>query len=234
MKLYALAFGAHPDDVEMSCGGTLSLLCRTGKPFGIVDLTKGEMGTRGDAVIRSKEAKEAAKILGADVRVNLDMPDSNVELSRKNLLKVVEVIRRYQPEIVFAPFKEERHPDHMNAHKLVSDSVFYSGLMKLKTGKFPRHRPRRAYYYMQHRQFIPTLYVDISNDFDTKLAAIKAHKSQFFNPSSKDPETSLSTPEFLEYLIGRMKYHGRMAGVRYAEPFWTTEAVTIHDFDAIV
>lgn len=234
MKLYALAFGAHPDDVEMSCGGTLSLLYRNGKPFGIVDFTRGEMGTRGNAVVRAKEAKEAAKILGADVRVNLGISDSNVELNRKNLLKVVEVIRRYQPEIIFAPYREERHPDHVNTHKLVSDAFFYSGLMKLKTGKLLRYRPKRAFYYMQHRPFAPTLYVDISNDFNTKVAAIKAHKSQFFNPSSKDPDTVLSTPEFLEYLIGRMRYHGRMAGVRYAEPFWTPEAVTIDDFDAIV
>ena len=234
MKLYALAFGAHPDDVEMSAGGTLSMLNRNGKPYGIVDLTRGEMGTRGNAAIRANEAKDAAKILGADIRINLGIPDAGIDLSRKNLLKVVSTIREFQPEIVFAPYKDERHPDHAHVHQLVSEAVFYSGLMKLKTGKLKPHRPKRAFYYMQHRQFIPTLYVDISNDFDTKLAAIKAHKSQFFNPSSKDPETVLSTPEFLEYLEGRMKYHGRMAGVRYAEPFWTTEAVTIHNFDAII
>ncbi len=234
MKLYALAFGAHPDDVEMSCGGTLSMLYRHGKPFGIVDFTRGEMGTRGNAAIRANEAKEAAKLLGADVRLNLGVSDSNIELNRKNLLKVVEVIRKYQPEIVFAPYREERHPDHIHAHQLVNDAFFYSGLKKLKTGKLAAYRPRRAFYYMQHRSFIPTMYVDISNDFDTKVAAIKAHKSQFFNPSSKDPETMLSTPEFMEYLLGRMRYHGRMAGVRYAEPFWTHEAVTITNFDAII
>ncbi len=234
MKLYALAFGAHPDDVEMSCGGTLSMLTRNGKPFGIVDLTRGEMGTRGNAAIRADEAKNAAKILGADVRTNLGIPDSGIELSRKNLLKIIEVIRKYQPEIVFAPYKAERHPDHVHAHQLVNDAVFYSGLMKLKTGSLSAHRPKRAFYYMQHRTFAPTIYVDISNDYETKVAAIKAHKSQFFNPSSKDPETMLSTPEFLEYLFSRMRYHGRQAGVRYAEPFWTTEAVTITNFDSVI
>ena len=234
MRLYALAFGAHPDDFEMSCGGTLSMLHRHGKSFGIVDFTRGEMGTRGNATIRAKEAKEAARILGADVRVNLGISDSDIERSRKNLLKVVEVIRKYQPEIVFAPYREERHPDHVHTHQLVSNAMFYSGLRKLKTGTLAAYRPRRAFYYMQHRTFIPTMYVDISNDFDTKVDAIKAHKSQFFNPASKDPETVLSTPEFMDYLLGRMRYFGRMAGVRYAEPFWTLEAVTITDFDAII
>jgi bacillithiol biosynthesis deacetylase BshB1 len=234
MKLFALAFGAHPDDVEMSCGGTLSMLHRNGKPFGIVDLTRGEMGTRGNAAIRAKEAKNAAKILGADVRVNLGIADSNIELHRRNLLKVVEVIRKYQPEIVFAPYREERHPDHTHVHQLVSEAIFYAGLMKLKTKNLLPHRPKRAFYYMQHRTFTPTVYVDISNDFDTKVAAIKAHKSQFFNPSSKDPETMLSAPDFLDYLLGRMRYHGRQAGVRYAEPFWTTEPITLSNFESIV
>ncbi len=234
MTLYALAFGAHPDDVEMSCGGTLSMLNRNGKPFGIVDLTHGEMGTRGNAAIRAAEAKEAAKILGADVRINLGIPDAGVEVSHRNVLKVIALIRKYRPEIVFAPYKEERHPDHAHAHQLVSQAVFFSGLLKLKTEKLPPYRPRRAFYYMQHRSFTPTVYVDISNDFETKVAAIKAHKSQFFNPLSKDPETALSTPEFLEYLFGRMRYHGRQAGVRYAEPFWTTEPLTISNFDSVV
>jgi N-acetylglucosamine malate deacetylase 1 len=234
MKLYALAFGAHPDDVEMSCGGTLSMLYRNGKPFGMVDFTRGEMGTRGNANIRAAEAKEAAKILGADVRVNLGIADSNIEMNRRNLLKVVEVMRKYKPEIVFAPYREERHPDHVHAHQLVSDAIFYSGLAKLKTGSLAAHRPKRAYYYMQHRTFTPTLYIDISNDYDTKVAAIKAHKSQFFNPASKDPQTMLSTPEFMEYLLGRMRYHGRMAGVRYAEPFWTPEPITLTNLDSVV
>ncbi len=234
MKLFALAFGAHPDDIEMSCGGTLSMLHRNGKPFGMVDFTRGEMGTRGNAAIRAREAKEAARILGAEVRVNLGISDSHIELNRANLLKVVEVIRKYQPEIVFAPYREERHPDHVHAHQLVSDAVFYSGLRKLKVGKFQAYRPKHAYYYMQHRTFEPSFYIDISHDYDTKVASIQAHKSQFFNPSSKDPQTMLSTPEFLEYLLGRMRYHGRVAGVRYAEPFWTPEPVAIMNFDSIV
>lgn len=210
------------------------MLHRNGKPFGIVDFTRGEMGTRGNAAIRALEAKGAAKILGADIRVNLGVADSNVEVNRQNLLKVVEVIRKHQPEIVFAPYREERHPDHVHVHQLVSEAIFYSGLRKLKTGKLSPHRPRRAFYYMQHRTFAPTVYVDISNDFDTKVAAIKAHKSQFFNPASKDPETALSTPEFMEYILGRMRYHGRQAGVRYAEPFWTTEAITISNFESVM
>jgi len=233
MKLYALAFGAHPDDVEMSCGGTLSMLYRNGKPFGIVDFTRGEMGTRGNATIRANEANAAAKILGADIRINLGIPDSNIEINLRNILKVIELIRKHQPEIVFAPYREERHPDHAHVHRVVSEAIFYSGLKKLKTGKLTPHRPRRAFYYMQHRTFAPTVYVDISNDFDTKVAAIKAHKSQFFNPLSKDPETALSTPEFMEYLLSRMRYHGRQAGVRYAEPFWTTEPLTLMNFESM-
>ncbi len=234
MKLFALAFGAHPDDVEMSCGGTLSMLRRNGKSFGIIDLTRGEMGTRGNANVRAAEAKDAAKILGADVRISLGIPDAGIELSRRNLLKVIETIREFEPEVVFAPYKEERHPDHAHTHQLVSEAVFYAGLLKLKTRKLSPHRPRRAFYYMQHRSFAPTLYVDISNDYETKVAAIKAHKSQFFNPLSKDPETALSTPEFLEYLFGRMRFHGRQAGVRYAEPFWSTEPLTVTNFDSVL
>lgn len=234
MKLYALAFGAHPDDIEMSCGGTLSMLHRYGKPFGMVDFTRGEMGTRGNATIRASEAKAAAKILGAEVRVNFGVPDFNIEHNRKNLLKTIEVLRKYQPEIVFAPFREERHPDHAHVHELVRDAIFYAGLRKLKTGTLSAYRPKHAYYYMQHHTFIPTLYVDISHDFDTKVEAIKAHESQFFNPASKDPQTMLSTPEFMEYLLGRMRYHGRLAGVRYAEPFWTQEPITVSNFDSVI
>lgn len=234
MKLYALAFGAHPDDIEMSAGGTLSMLHRNGKPFGMVDFTRGEMGTRGNATIRAGEAKAAAKILGAEVRVNLGVPDSDIERNRKNLLKTIEVIRKYQPEIVFAPYREERHPDHAHAHELVRDAIFYAGLIKLKTGNLGPHRPKHAFYYMQHHTFIPTFYVDISNDFETKVAAIKAHKSQFFNPGSKDPQTILSTPEFMEYLLGRMRYHGRLAGVRYAEPFWSQSPLTVSNFDSVL
>ena len=234
MKLYALAFGAHPDDIEMSCGGTLSMLHRNGKTFGMVDYTRGEMGTRGNATIRAGEAKAAAKILGAEVRVNLGVPDSNIELNRKNHLKTIEVMRKYQPEIVFAPYREERHPDHAHVHELVRDAIFYAGLRKLKTGTLSPYRPKHAYYYMQHHTFIPTIYVDISHDFDTKVDAIKAHKSQFFNPASKDPQTILSTPEFMDYLLGRMRYHGRLAGVRYAEPFWTQEPITVANFDSVI
>ena len=234
MKVYALAFGAHPDDVEMSCGGTLSMLYRNGKPFGIVDFTRGEMGTRGNAAIRALEAKDAAKILGADIRINLGIADSNVEINRRNLLKVVEVIRKFQPEIVFAPYREERHPDHVHVHQLVSEAIFYSGLRKLKTGNFPLTGQSGRFTTCSTEHLLRHVYVDISNDFDTKVAAIKAHKSQFFNPSSKDPETALSTPEFLEYLLGRMRYHGRQAGVRYAEPFWTTEAITIMNFESVI
>ncbi|MGC8594899.1 MAG: bacillithiol biosynthesis deacetylase BshB1 [Candidatus Kryptoniota bacterium] len=234
MKLFALAFGAHPDDVEMSCGGTLAMLARNGHKFGIVDLTRGEMGTRGNATIRAKEAEEAARILGAEIRVNLRIPDSGIELNRTNMIKVVEVIRQFKPDVVFVPYKEERHPDHVHTHQLVSEAVFYSGLRKLRTGKLDAFRPRITLYYMQHRPFLPTVYVDISEFYNTKMAAIKAHKSQFYNPGSKDPETVLSTPEFLEYLIGRMKYFGQLAGVRYAEPFWTVQPLTLKNFSSII
>ncbi len=210
------------------------MIHKHGKKFGIVDFTRGEMGTRGNASIRADEAEEAAKILGADVRRNLEIPDSDIELSRPNLLKVVQVIREFQPEIVFAPYRKERHPDHVRAHQLVSQALFYSGLIKLKTGSLAPYRPRRGFYYMQHRQFNPTLYVDISGEYETKVAAIKAHKSQFFNPESKEPETVLSTPEFMEYLLGRMRYFGRMAGVKYAEPFWTEEPITVTDFNGVL
>jgi len=234
MKLFALAFGAHPDDVEMSCGGTLAMLGKSGYKFGIVDLTRGEMGTRGNAVIRAKEAAEAAKILGAELRVNLRIPDSGIQVNHANIMKVVEVIRRFRPDVVFAPYREERHPDHVHTHQLVREAIFYSGLRKLKTGKLDAFRPRKSFYYMQHTPFSPMLYVDISEFYDIKMAAIKAHRSQFYDPTSKDPKTILSTPEFLEYLNGRMKYFGQLGGVSYAEPFWTTEPITLHNFSSII
>lgn len=234
MKLFALAFGAHPDDVEMSCGGTLAMLAKNGYKFGIVDLTQGEMGTRGNAAIRTNEAREAARILGAEVRVNLRIPDSAIEISHSNILKVVEIIRRYQPEVVFAPYKEERHPDHVHTHHLVSEALFYAGLHKLKTGKLKAFRPQKSFFYMQHRPFTPTVYVDITEFYDTKMAAIKAHRSQFYDPDSKEPETVLSTPEFMDYLSGRMKYFGQLAGVKYAEPFWTTGPITLKNFSSLV
>lgn len=238
MKIDLLAFGAHPDDVELSCSGVLLVEKKNGKTTGIIDLTEGELGTRGTAEMRKQEAADSAKILGVDVRENLKLKDGFFTNDQESQIKIIEAIRRYQPEIIVSNAPEDRHPDHGRSAKLVSDSAFLSGLAKIQTdsgGVQQRAwRPKYVLHYIQDRYLKPDFVVDISDVFEMKLEAIKAFKTQFHNPNLAGPQTYISTPDFLDSVIYRYKMFGKMIGVKYAEGFISTKAIGIKNFDALI
>jgi bacillithiol biosynthesis deacetylase BshB1 len=223
MKLDILAFAAHPDDVELTCSGTILRSIHQGKKVGIVDLTRGELGTRGNAETRAKEAAEATKILGVSVRENLGFADGFLVNDQKHQLEVVRIIRKYQPEIILCNAVEDRHPDHGKASKLVSDASFLAGLFKVETlneNVLQEHwRTKAVYHYIQDRQLKPDFVVDITEFMELRMKAISAFKSQFFKPDSTEPQTPISTKDFQEYLYARATTFGRSIGVRYAEGF---------------
>ena len=223
MKLDILAFGAHPDDVELSCSGTIIKNISLGKRIGIIDLTRGELGTRGTAAIRLKESAEAAKILGVSFRENLKMEDGFFQNDKKHQLKVIQKIRQYKPDIVLANALEDRHPDHGRAAKLIADASFLSGLRKIETKlngkKQEAWRPKAVYHYIQYRKLNPDFVVDISSLMEKRMEALKAFRSQFFNPDSKEPETLISSSEFLKHIYSRAAEHGKLINVQYAEGF---------------
>jgi bacillithiol biosynthesis deacetylase BshB1 len=241
MKLDLLAFGVHPDDIELSCAGTLLIEKNNGKKVGIVDLTRGELGTRGTAETREEEATNSAKILGVEVRENLDMPDAFFRNDEENQRKIITVLRKYQPEIVLCNATEDRHPDHGRSAKLVADSCFLSGLRKIETfdenGKKQEiWKPKYVFNYIQDQYITPDFVVDISGVIEKKLEAIKAFKTQFFTGSGNDeePQTYISTPEFLESVINRSKMFGKMIGVKHAEGFYSKKMIGISTFDALI
>jgi bacillithiol biosynthesis deacetylase BshB1 len=223
MKLDILAFGAHPDDVELGCGGTLAKEVSMGKKVGIIDLTRGELGTRGSATIRDQEANEAAKILGVSVRENLNMRDGFFINDEAHQLEVIKTIRKYQPEIVICNAVDDRHIDHGKGSKLVSDACFLSGLIKIETEyqgeKQKAWRPKLVYHYMQWKNSIPDFVVDISGFNEKRVLSILAYSSQFYDPNSNEPETVIATKNFLESLSYRAQDLGRIIGVDYAEGF---------------
>lgn len=228
-KLDILAFGAHPDDVELGAGGTLAAHRIMGYSFGIVDLTLGELGTRGTPQLRLKEAKEAAKILGASVRENLKMKDGFFLNDISHQLEVIKVIRKYQPDIVICNALSDRHPDHGRAGELVAESCFYAGLDKIKTKGLSPWRPKQILHYIQFRDIKPTVLVDISDTMDIKLAAIKAHRSQFYNPNSKEKPTLISSPEFMENISNRAAYYGQYISCKYAEGFVSEKLIGVRN-----
>ncbi len=232
MQLDLLAFGSHPDDVELTCAGTLAVAKRAGYSTGIIDLTEGELGTRGSNVIRAREAAAAAKILGC-VRENLHIPDGNIQLNEENRLKVIRVIRKYRPKIILIPHFAERHPDHVNTHHLCLEAWFYAGLRKISTKVGGKEqlpwRPENYFNYMQWQEFQPTFIVDISDVFDIRLTSILAHKSQFHNPGSTEPATLLSEKSFLDFVETRAKFYGYSIGASYGEPFYSAEPIGIKD-----
>ncbi len=237
MQVDILAIGAHPDDIELSCGGTVAKLVKDGHSVAVADITQGELGTRGSKEIRIAEAARAAKILGVATRRNLKIPDGGIELTKANTAKVITLIRELRPNVLIIPHSVERHPDHVHAHRLCKEAWYYSGLRKIETrldgvNQKP-HRPDNFFEFMQWYEFMPSFIVDISQTFETKMKAIKAHASQFYNPKSKDPETLLSRPEFLQHIQTDCEYYGKKIGVKYGEPFfsWTPLGVkTIFDF----
>jgi bacillithiol biosynthesis deacetylase BshB1 len=218
-KLDILVFAAHPDDVELACSGTVLKHISLGYKVGIVDLTKGELGTRGSAAIRSEETKVASELLGIHIRENLGFRDGFFEIDEVHLLKVAEVIRKYQPEIILANAASDRHPDHKRAGDLVSRANFLSGLLKVQTDNQTHWRAKAVYRYIQDNYMEPDFVVDISGFETKKLEAIKAFKSQFYDPNSNEPSTPISREDFLEFVLARAKQFGRPINAEYGEGF---------------
>lgn len=237
MKLDVLALGAHPDDVELSCGGTVAKLAKQGRRVGIADLTRGELGTRGSREIRAAEAAEAARLLGVQVRENLGIPDGNLETSLENRLKIVQIIRKYQPDVLLFPYPVDRHPDHERAHTLCREAWFAAGLEKVETTLEGRvqepFRPRAYYHFMQWFEFKPSFIIDITDEFDQRMQCVGAFKSQFYDPDSNERQTILSTPEFIEMLRTRLAYYGDKIGKKYGEPFYSVSPINVPDLFAL-
>lgn len=223
MKLDILAFGAHPDDVELACSGTLFKLKQQGYKIGVVDLTQGEMGTRGTREVREEEAKNATKILQLDIRENLNLGDGWFEINQSNKLKVIEVIRRYRPTIILMNAIKDRHPDHPRAAELVKEAAFISGLDKVETFDNgvaqDRWRPEHQFHYIQYEFIEPDFIVDISEQFDVKMNSIKAYGSQFYDASSNEKSTLIAGKNFLNFIEGRAREFGAAIKVEFGEGF---------------
>lgn len=238
MKVDILAIGAHPDDVELSCSGTLLKHIALGKICGILDLTRGELGTRGSAELRMQEAAEAAKILGVRFRENLNMADGFFSNDKGHQLQIIKKIRQYQPEIILCNAVSDRHPDHARASQLVSEAAFYSGLRRVETefnGKTQEAwRPKAVYHYVQDRQLKPDLVVDITGFEEKKMQAIQAFKSQFYDPNSTEPISPIAVKNFLDVIRGKMAVFGRDISVEYAEGFNVERTIGVNNlFDVL-
>ena len=231
MKLDILAFGAHPDDVELGCGATIAKEVANGKKVGIVDLTRGELGTRGTAETRDQESSDAAKILGVAVRENLAFADGFFINDKKHQLEVIKMIRKYQPEIILCNAIDDRHIDHGKGSKLVSDACFLSGLLKIETeldgNQQKQWRPKQLYHYIQWKNLEPELTVDVSGFMDTKMASVLAYKTQFYDPNSKEAQTPISSKNFTDSIKYRARDLGRLVGAEYAEGFTVERYVAV-------
>lgn len=238
MKVDVLAIGAHPDDVELGCGGTIAKMISEGKTVAIIDLTKGELGTRGTDKTRKQEAADAAHILGIPARENLEMKDGFLENSEEYQMRIVKMIRKYQPEIVLANATDDRHPDHGKAAKLVSDACFLSGLKKIETALDGKNqefwRPKHVFHFIQWKEMEPDFVIDISDFMEKKIEACMAYKTQFYNPESKEPVTPIATKDFLESLTYRAQNLGRLSGCTYAEGFTAEKMIALKNFEGIV
>lgn len=223
MKLDILAIGAHPDDVELSCSATLAKEISKGKKVGILDLTRGELGTRGSAELRDQEAAEAAKILGVHKRENLALSDGFFKNDKPSQLKIIEVLRAYQPEIVLCNAVTDRHIDHGKGSSLASDACFLSGLRKIETRRNGEvqepWRPKQVYHYIQWMNLEPDVVVDVTGFMDQKMASVMAYKSQFFDPNADEPETPISSANFKDSILYRARDLGRLIGVESAEGY---------------
>lgn len=231
MKLDILAFGAHPDDVELGCGATLAKEVANGKAVGIIDLTRGELGTRGTAETRDKEAADAATLLGVAIRENLGFADGFFVNDKTHQLEIIKMIRKYQPEIVLCNAIDDRHIDHGKGSKLVSDACFLSGLLKIDTNlngeSQDKWRPKQVYHYIQWKNIEPDVAVDVSDYIDVKMASVLAYKTQFFDPDSKEPQTPISSKNFTDSIVYRARDLGRLIGVEYAEGFTAERYVAV-------
>lgn len=231
MKLDILAIGAHPDDVELSCSATLAKEISRGKKVGILDLTRGELGTRGTAEIRDKEAKEAAKILGVKVRENLEFSDGFFVNNVAHQLEIIKILRKYRPDIVLCNAIEDRHIDHGKGAQLVADSCFLSGLRKIETifqgNDQAEWRPKHVFHYIQWKNLEPDVVVDVSGFMDQKMEAVMAYRSQFYDENSEEPETPISSSNFLDSITYRARDLGRLIGVEHAEGFNVNRHVAV-------
>ena len=238
MKLDILAFGAHPDDVELGCSGTIAKEISLGKKVGIIDLTRGELGTRGSVEIRNQEAAAAAKILGVTVRENLDMRDGFFVNDEPHQLKIIKMIRKYRPEIVICNAIDDRHIDHAKGSQLVSNACFLSGLVKIETeveGILQEvWRPKLVYHYVQWKDLTPDFVVDITDFNDKRVEAILAYSSQFYKSDSIEPETPIASKNFLESLNYRPKDLGRLIGTDYAEGFTVERYLAVNSLSDLI
>ena len=217
-----LFISAHADDTELSCGGTIAKAVKDGLRVGMIDLTRGEMGTRGTPRERAREAARSARILGAVFREHLDFGDGGLRATRDEELQLIDIVRRCRPKIVFSPYPDERHPDHARAGRLITDSSFYAGLRQLKTS-LDAHRPQAVVYYLQNYMFTPSFIVDVSAAWKTKMRAVAAFKSQFYDPNAKGPTTFISSKKFIDMIEARGKHFGALIGMDYGEAYVTKQ-----------
>jgi bacillithiol biosynthesis deacetylase BshB1 len=231
MPVDLLAIAAHADDVELSCAGTLVVARQRGRSFGIVDLTRSEMGTRGTPEIRRREAERAAEILGASFRETLDFGDASLAATREHELTLVDLIRREKPRLILTSYPDDRHPDHRRAGELVTDAGFYAGLRKLETNH-PAHRPQQTIYFSATYVHAPTFVVDVTSGMKTRLEAIRAYRSQFHDPASQEPETVLSQESFLMAIEARARHFGFLIGAEFGEGFVSRRPPRIDDLVA--
>lgn len=228
MKLDILAFAAHPDDTELSCSGTLATHIANGYKVGVIDLTRGELGTRGTVEIRDKEARDSASLLGLSIRQNLELKDGFFKNNKKNQLKLVKMIREYRPSIVLLNAPSDRHPDHGRAALLGLNSCFLAGLSKVDTGQ-EAWRPKAMYHYIQSISIVPDFVVDVSSGWQKKMEAIRCFKSQFHDPTSNEPDTYISSPAFMEMIESRGKDLGYSIGATYGEGFIKVKNLGVSD-----
>lgn len=238
MKLDILAFGAHPDDVELGCAATIAKEISLGKKVGIVDLTRGELGTRGSAALRDKEAAKAAEILGVSVRENLGFADGFFKNDKEHQLEIIKMIRKYQPEIVLCNAIDDRHIDHPKGSSLVSDACFLSGLVKITTEldsvQQEKWRPKQVYHYIQWKNIEPDFVVDVTGFIDKKIASVMAYSSQFFDPESKEPETPITSKNFTDSIEYRARDLGRLINVDFAEGFTSERYVAVENLSKLI
>ncbi|MGG6232031.1 bacillithiol biosynthesis deacetylase BshB1 [Tenacibaculum sp. SDUM215027] len=238
MKLDILAFGAHPDDVELGCAATIAKEISLGNKVGIVDLTRGELGTRGSAELRDSEARIAAEVLGVSVRENLGFADGFFTNDKEHQLKIIKMIRKYQPEIVLCNAIDDRHIDHPKGSKLVSDACFLSGLLKIATEldgvQQEKWRPKQVYHYIQWKNIEPDFVVDVTGFMDKKIGSVMAYSSQFFDPNSNEPETPITSVNFTDSIEYRARDLGRLIGVDFAEGFTSERYVAVENLSKLI
>ena len=233
MKLDILAIGVHPDDIELGCAGTILKHIAAGKKVGVLDLTQGELGSRGSGALRLVEAENSAKILGLSARENLGFADGFFRNTEENQIEIIKILRKYQPDVVLCNAPKDRHPDHGRASQLVSEACFYSGLVRIETKLDGNNqdlwRPKAVYHYIQDRFLKPDFVVDVSDFVDQKIEAIMAFSSQFYNPESELPETPISSKKFMNFITARMADFGRDISVDYAEGFTVDRVIGVED-----